>query len=59
MHGKSLYRHPVAIILLASIMIAAHVGILRLASMRQVTLALVGGVAAVLVLKYAWWQVRR
>jgi membrane protein implicated in regulation of membrane protease activity len=52
------HTHTGAVILVVSVLIAAHVGLLGLALTGRWSLAVVAGVLGVVVLKYAWWRLR-
>jgi hypothetical protein len=52
------HTHTGALVLVVSVLIAGHVGLLGLAFAGRWSLAVVAGVLGVVVLKYAWWRLR-
>jgi hypothetical protein len=58
MNTDKLHTHTGAVILVGSVLIAAHVALLGLASIGRLPLAVVAGVLSVVALKYAWWRLR-
>ena len=56
-HGG--HGHTWIAILVVVALIAAHVALLGLAFRGHLSLAVIGGVIGVLLLKFAWWRFRR